>query len=191
MNTIFRNFLSVLRRFKMATVLNVLGLSVAFAAFMVIMMQLDYDWNFARMHKDAGRIYRLELVTDKGGQAVLSRPMVETFVKSSPHILAGTICSFWGKHVVTVGTGNDRNSFEEEMIITRPELTEVFDFDLLYGSDRAMETPERVLILQTSARPSRLYVSRASIHRRYWEEMNGPFAFRWLLKPFALALCPS
>ena len=34
MNTIVRNFMSVVRRFKLATVLNVLGLSVAFVALM-------------------------------------------------------------------------------------------------------------------------------------------------------------
>ena len=39
MKTIIRNFLSVLRRFKMATALNVAGLAVAFAAFIVILIQ--------------------------------------------------------------------------------------------------------------------------------------------------------
>lgn len=48
MKTILRNLLSVLRRFKMATLLNVLGLSVAFSAFILIMMQVDYDRNFDR-----------------------------------------------------------------------------------------------------------------------------------------------
>ena len=42
MKTILRNLLSVLCRFKMATLLNVLGLSVAFSAFILIMMQVDY-----------------------------------------------------------------------------------------------------------------------------------------------------
>ena len=37
MKTILRNFFSVLRRFKTASVLNVLGLSIAFVAFMLIM----------------------------------------------------------------------------------------------------------------------------------------------------------
>lgn len=45
MKTILRNLLSVLRRFKMATLLNVLGLSVAFSAFILIMMQVEYDQN--------------------------------------------------------------------------------------------------------------------------------------------------
>ena len=52
MKTILRNLLSVLRRFKMAMLLNVLGLSIAFAAFILIMMQVDYDRNFDRGIKD-------------------------------------------------------------------------------------------------------------------------------------------
>jgi len=76
MKTIIRNFISVLRRFKMATILNILGLSVAFAAFMVIMMQVDYDKNFDTFHKNADNIYRVELQWDKEStQAVLSRPL--------------------------------------------------------------------------------------------------------------------
>ena len=43
MKPIIKNFLSVIRRFKMAVALNILGLSVAFAAFMIIMIQLNYD----------------------------------------------------------------------------------------------------------------------------------------------------
>ena len=61
MKTILRNLLSVLRRFKMATLLNVLGLSVAFSAFILIMMQVDYDRNFDRGIKDVDRIFRGEV----------------------------------------------------------------------------------------------------------------------------------
>jgi hypothetical protein len=64
MNPIVRNFLSVIRQFKLAVVLNILGLSVAFAAFMVIMMQLHYDFSFDRFHKDYDRIFRVEIVQE-------------------------------------------------------------------------------------------------------------------------------
>ena len=56
MKTILRNFISVLRRFKMATLLNILGLSVAFSAFMIIMMQVDYDQNFDTFNNEADNI---------------------------------------------------------------------------------------------------------------------------------------
>ena len=38
MKTILRNFFSVLRRFSLAAFLNVAGLAVAFATFIIIMM---------------------------------------------------------------------------------------------------------------------------------------------------------
>lgn len=96
MKTIIRNFLSALRRFKMATLLNILGLSVAFAAFMVIMMQLDYDRNFDKFHPDYDKIFRIEFVNKNDVQAIINRPMSELIFASSPHIIAGTLSSPWG-----------------------------------------------------------------------------------------------
>ena len=58
---ILRNFLSVIRRYRLATALNILGLSVAFAAFMVMMIQVNYDRGFDKCHADYDKIYRLEL----------------------------------------------------------------------------------------------------------------------------------
>ena len=52
MRTILRNFLNVLRRFKMASFLNIVGLSVAFTAFLVIMMQVEYERTFDRCYSD-------------------------------------------------------------------------------------------------------------------------------------------
>ena len=45
MKTIIRNFINVLIRFKVATILNVAGLAVAFAAFLIIMMQVSFERN--------------------------------------------------------------------------------------------------------------------------------------------------
>ena len=42
MKTIIRNFINVLIRFKVATFLNVAGLAVAFAAFLIIMVQVSF-----------------------------------------------------------------------------------------------------------------------------------------------------
>ena len=58
MKTILRNSLSVLRRFKMAAFLNVTGLAVAFAAFIVILIQVNYERNFDHCHSTSDRVYR-------------------------------------------------------------------------------------------------------------------------------------
>ncbi|GEM_PF-4652795 len=55
MNTILKNFLNTLKRFKLSSFLNIAGLSVAFAAFLVIMIQVRYEWTFDRTHYTSDR----------------------------------------------------------------------------------------------------------------------------------------
>ena len=46
MKTIIRNFTSIFRKFVTANLLNLLGLSLAFASFFVIMTQVNYDLSY-------------------------------------------------------------------------------------------------------------------------------------------------
>ena len=57
---ILKNLWYMARRFKTATVLNLLGLTVAFTAFYLLITQVDYSRSFNQSLKDADRIYRLE-----------------------------------------------------------------------------------------------------------------------------------
>jgi putative ABC transport system permease protein len=147
MNPIIKNFLSVIRRFKLAAVLNILGLSVAFAAFMVIMIQLDYDYGFDKFHKDSDKIFRMEFVNKTTASAVISRPLAERFFESSPHIVAGTITNPWtGKLFFHIEKDDVRSSYEEDAMGVSPEYTDVFTFDFVEGSEDALKTPENVII---------------------------------------------
>jgi putative ABC transport system permease protein len=137
----------------MATGLNVLGLSVAFAAFMVIMMQLDYDWNFDRFHKDHERIYRVDAIKDATPQAVLSRPIADIIKASSPHIQAGALyISYMPPLLFTMEEDGVRNSYKEKFVRVEPSITEIFDFEMIEGSEKALEQPENVLLSESIAR---------------------------------------
>ncbi|MDR1098766.1 MAG: ABC transporter permease [Tannerella sp.] len=147
MNIIFKNFFNVLKRFKMAMTLNILGLSIAFAAFMVIMIQLDYDRNFDRFHKDSDRIFRLEFVKENATQAILNRPFSELFFDSSPHILAGTLTSSWNqKTFFSVEEEGVRHFYEESSITVTPAYPDVFTFDIVEGAADALKTPGHIMI---------------------------------------------
>lgn len=96
MNSIVRNFVFVISRFKMASFLNVAGLSVAFTAFLILFMQVRYEWGYDRFHKHADQLYRLEIVhNNKGAQVVLNRPLIDRFLASSPHIEEGALINRW------------------------------------------------------------------------------------------------
>lgn len=58
---IFRNLLYMARRFKTATVLNFVGLTVAFVACYLFLTQVTYNHSYNKELTDSERLYRLEV----------------------------------------------------------------------------------------------------------------------------------
>lgn len=153
MKTILKNLLSVLRRFQMATILNVLGLSIAFAAFMVIMIQLDYDRNFDRSHPDADCIYRVEVVFDAQAQAIINRPLSDLIIQSSPHIVAGALVNPWsGDLFFQIEKDGVKHNFQEKSLQVYSAFADVFSMDFTEGTKDVLGEPGKVVIPQTMAR---------------------------------------
>jgi putative ABC transport system permease protein len=147
-----KTFLSVFRRFKLATALNVVGLSVAFAAFMVIMMQVEYERTFDRSHPQAERIYRADLMRGDYVMPIHSRGLLDAIVSSSPHIEAGTLINpFVGSIYVTVGEGEGRQGFRETFVTCYPDLTRIFGFSFVEGEGGCLSEPDKVIIPQSMA----------------------------------------
>lgn len=184
MKTILRNLLSVLRRFKMATLLNVLGLSVAFSAFILIMMQVDYDQNFDRGYTDTESIFRVEIIQDDGsGQAIVCRPLADAFIQSSPHIVTGTLVNSWGGALFfSVEENGERNSFREQCVSVYPDFTKVFDFDFLEGNQSALEEPTRVLLPQSMA--YKLFGSQPAVGKQLLFENGDKLTVGGVYKDF-------
>ncbi|MDR0794998.1 MAG: ABC transporter permease [Tannerella sp.] len=147
MNPIVRNLMSVVRRFKLAATLNILGLSVAFAAFIIIMIQLNYDYRFDKFHKDSDKIFRVELTWGTSWQAIFPRPLAESFFESSPHIVAGALTrSQEFKSFFYIEKEGERNFFEENSLGVTPDFFDVFTFDFVEGTEEALKTPQNTII---------------------------------------------
>ena len=157
MNPIIRNLLSVVRRFKLAATLNILGLSVAFAAFTVIMIQLNYDYSYEKFHKDSDKIFRLEVyfpMLSPTRVPMTPRPFAERFFESSPHIVAGavtqhSVATFFGggdTYFYFETDGESRKYFKEKSVVVAPDFFKVFSFDFVEGSADEYISPENVFI---------------------------------------------
>ena len=152
MKTILRNFLSVIRRFKLAATLNILGLGVAFVAFMMIMMQVEYDRKFDTFHPDADKIFRMDMVYTGGSGAVISRPFARYFTASSPHIKAGMIMASWNSSwFFYVEQGGKKTGFKETRSIAAPEMLQVFQLDMVEGTDKSLNEPGSAIISESMA----------------------------------------
>ena len=79
----------MVRRFKTAYVLNLLGLSLAFASFFVIMTQVHYDLGYNKSFTEHENLYRLTMELGPGMEdygTTLPRPLVEQLAAASPHV---------------------------------------------------------------------------------------------------------
>ena len=151
MNTLFRNFSHTFRRFFTASILNLLGLSIAFAACFVILTQVDYDYNYNKAYPAHDRIYRVEVNPggEYGWQIWLARPFCELIGTASPHIQAFSITSL----------SNYPSDFEvDEHIYSELEFTgfgdylEVFQPTMVCGTTASLNEPDQVLISASMAR---------------------------------------
>ncbi|MDU1892567.1 MAG: FtsX-like permease family protein [Dysgonomonas sp.] len=166
MKSIIRNFIFVLRRFKTATILNLLGLAIAFAAFMIILMQVEYDLGFDKFHKDSECIYRLEAGNDSRNlSAYVSRPFANAFGQSSPHIKAYAITNSWLKTLYfTIDKDSTKKGFEEPIYGAQESFSNVFTFDIVEGEENALDKPGHVLIPASIA--SKLFGEESPIGKR-------------------------
>lgn len=175
MKVIFRNFLLTLRRFKLASVLNVLGLSVAFAAFIVIMMQVRYERTFDTVYKKSGRIYRLESTliptgaNFKAQQAFTpfcARPLIEMMLPAVPQVESFAIVYGASADMYVTYKTMEGESVGMMMPYRRvtAEFTEIFDPEMVEGTAASLEEPEKVLMPESLAR--KMFGRESAVGRR-------------------------
>lgn len=169
MKLIIRNFLTLLKRFRLASTLNILGLAVAFAAFTVILMQVNYERGFDKFHSKADRIYRLERLNTDHERAYFasthSRPVIDEFIRSSPHIRTGTLVADWGQKYITIERNGAKTGFFEYSLPCFPEIVQIFDFKMIEGDTSVLRKPAYALI--SSSMAERLYGTEPALDKQF------------------------
>ena len=143
----------IFRRFRTAMILNILGLAVAFTAFMLLMMQWNYDRQFDRNDPNADRIFRIDAQWDAGRAALSSGPYGLAFMRSSPHIVSGCLLYLLPEdESFTIESDGEQRIFKDKLHKVTSGLTQVFHFDLVEGDTSALEAYDKILIPESAAR---------------------------------------
>lgn len=176
MKTIWRNFLNVLRHFKMATFLNVMGLSVAFTAFTLILMQREHHIQFDRMHPEGESIFRVHYVQGGVAQSIICRPLARAFATSSPHIVAAALASEGAvdsRLAFTIIKNGMKVRYKEPRMLVTAQYPQVFAFDMIEGDRSALEDPKKALIPLSMAR--KLFGDEPALDRQLNLPETGDF----------------
>lgn len=170
MKLMIRNLLYLFKRFKTAVVLNLFGLTIAFAAFLLIVMQVDYEMNYDAMHSKSGRTFRLEANHGEfEHNAIHCLMFSDAFVNSSAHITdySYRYPFYGGERYCQIDEVDDQGEakvFKENFQLCLPNISDVFDFHMKEGSVGCLSIPGSVLIPESVAK--RLFDKQSAIGKR-------------------------
>lgn len=141
-----------LKRTSFTTSLNLLGLTTAFAAFILIMLYVWNEQHFDCYNENVDEIYRLEVKSPDNSKTsvFMLGPTGQTLVDEFPEIEVATTYMPWGKWgeetFVWEKAGTQIKSFEDYSYSDQ-YLTEVFTFNIVKGEKKQpLLKPESAMV---------------------------------------------
>jgi len=146
----FRNLL----RYKVFSFINVFGLGIGMACFILIMLWVQNELNFDNSYENSDEIYRVitqfQRPDNHDVQALTPVPLGPSIVRDYPEILNFTRYEPLNKLLVSYG---DKNFFEEKMVITDSTFFEIFSFSFVKGNpETVLDNLNSIIITEKTAR---------------------------------------
>ena len=161
-----RNFLTLLRRYTTSSVLNIVGMAVAFAAVYLIAVQVKFDLSYNRVVKNSERIYRLEY---PGWDNEMNRWDIwwnrqypDKLAAICPEVEAAGSIGVMPHSRYQDEYSIKRNATIENFTISvagaEPEGLAVFPFEMLAGRLEDLKTEDDLIISESTAKRFNLSV---------------------------------
>ena len=144
----FRN----LKRDKLNTFINVLGLSLGFASIIVIFIFVHDQLTYDQFHKNFDRLYRLTY-DDSGGNgrylATSSPPMGKAITSAFPEVERSTLYIYANSSIIST---ENIKFYEDNILYADSNFLEVFTFPLIEGNPQsALDHPNSIIISEAMA----------------------------------------
>ena len=133
-----KNFITLLRRYTTSSLLNVVGMSVAFAAIYLIMVQVKYDFSYDKVIPNSENIYRLEIPNwwqEGKYMHTWNRQLPDDICAGIPEIEAGgTIETYaWSGNNYSIKRNHTIDNLKIKTVEAELEGLEVFHFEFIEG----------------------------------------------------------
>lgn len=155
MKIAFRNFLTTLKRYKTASILNIAGLTLAFMALYIIFSQVMYDLRFNHSIDDHERVYVTCTFSEESGfYSQVPRLPLEQSIEACPDVEVGGVLdsfSISNGMLWVRGSDNSLNCFKEDVYRMSLPLLDVFSFKSVEGDLRSLERPYTLILSESMA----------------------------------------
>ena len=145
--------MKVFRKTGVSTLINILGMSVAFAAAMILMVQVRWDTTYDANFEGHKQVFRVENNwMDKGlFSTSFSRPMIEIAKTASPNIEA--VGTYWTMpHEVTLQKDGEQTILSVPSARVDSSMFSVFPFEWVEGSAREFAAGETAVVSEEYAK---------------------------------------
>jgi len=148
----------VLKKNRLYTALNVLGLTMGISGFLMIMLFIQDEISYDRFYSDSDSVFRIsshwgDYTTSS--YATAPPPAGPRILADIPEVEAVTRVLKWNDFTVQPGSGQNKDQVfrEEQVYYAEPSFFEVFDFNLLSGSkEKALADSRNVVITESLGR---------------------------------------
>lgn len=155
MKIAFRNFLTTLKRYKTASVLNIVGLTLAFMAFYIIMAQVVYNVSYNRSIEDSERVYLLSVKGwDDEWDCVSPRYTSERAFELSPDVECGGVFRLYREGGPLYKKINDYHyeKFDVLVSVMSEPMLDVFSFECVEGNLHDFSKPDHIILATSVAK---------------------------------------
>lgn len=148
--TMFKNYLTAafrnLARSKTYSFLNITGLAVGIAAFLMISLYVSFELSYDRYHENAGRIFSVI----SGDQAVTPVPLAPALMQEFPEVEAATRFQGLDQYLIRY---KDKAFFGDRWVWADEHIFDVFTFPLVSGDNHtALRDPNSVILTEDMAK---------------------------------------
>jgi putative ABC transport system permease protein len=140
---------------RVFSLINISGLAVGMAAFLMIVHYVRYEYSYEDFHKNSGSIYRITLDIYKGSEYVMSDcemygPVGSLLKDKYPEVVDFVRLYEFSNQEVKSG---DRKFYESKIYLADPSVLSVFSFAVTHGdATTALTTPFQVVLTESMAK---------------------------------------
>lgn len=144
----------VLKKNRLYTVLNVLGLTMGISGFLMIMIFIQDEVNYDRFYPDSESVFRISSQWGDYSTAsyATAPPSLGPRIQADiPEVKAVTRLLKWNDFTIQPGSGNNKDQVfrEERVYYAEPNFFEVFDLNVLAGNkEKALVDSKNVVITE-------------------------------------------
>jgi putative ABC transport system permease protein len=133
-------------RNKVFTLINIFGLSVGIAVFILISLWIRNEFSYDKFNKNLDNIYRIEI----GGSVYMVSAIAPVFKNEFPEIEQAVRFAGMGSGLLTEG---EKSIMVNNIVLADSTLFDIFSYEFIHGNPKeALVTPFSVVLTESTSR---------------------------------------